>query len=969
MVRCGDTQDVISRTEADNRGATLPQIAAFGPFRLRTTQRVLEKDGVALKIGSRALDLLVTLVERAPDVVIKRDLISRVWGNLVIDESSLRWHIASLRKTLGDDESGARYVTNVAGRGYCFAAPVTWTAAAAISRETEVTPVSVPRLPRRPLRMVGRDGTVRDLAKRLREQRFISIVGAGGIGKTTVALAVAHEVFSEFAGAVHFLDLASIEDPQLVGAAVASQLGLSVVSENPLPVILAFLRERCLLLVFDSCERVIETAAALAENIFRDAPQVHILATSRESLRAEGERVHHLSPLECPPRDTVSLTATRALDFPAVQLFVEQISASGAAFELNDEESAIIAEICRRLDGIALALELAASRVGVYGVKGIAALLEDEFRLRWRGRRTALPRHQTLGATLDWSYNLLSETERLTLRRLAVFVGAFSLEATVAVVGENLDSTEVTEILATLVDKSLVTLDTSATMRYRLLDTTRAYAWQKLSESGEHTKIARGHAEYLTYRLERFKAGTLLTLNPGSVEFFAEHLANVRAALHWSFSERGDTAIGVRLTAASAPLFFALSFLTECVAWTERAMRGLDSASCGTQLELELQTRFSLALMFTKGNVPAAHSAIVRALELAENLKDARSQLLLFDALYTFETRSGDFCRLAELGTRFEGAAKQIKDPLGDAIAHSLAATTSCYLGHYKKVPIHARIALSHPAHSSRLSAVPYVYIHRIGARIVLSLSLWMLGFPDQAVEAAGQSLNDATDLGTPATIAHTLASILFVYLRAGEWLTAEQLIARLTDQVAKHGLSAYQPVATGWQGCLAVLRGDPSRGIEQLQTALAAMRENGYELHRGVFSGALVEALAKSGRTELAQSTICETLTWAEGHCRSADLPELLRINAEILIATSPANTTGAEACFMNSLELAREQSALSLELRTAMSIARLWAENGEVKEALGLLAPIHSRFTEGFHTSDLLAAANLLDELRSRG
>jgi predicted ATPase len=199
--------------------------------------------------------------------------------------------------------------------------------------------------------------------------------------------------------------------------------------------------------------------------------------------------------------------------------------------------------------------------------------------------------------------------------------------------------------------------------------------------------------------------------------------------------------------------------------------------------------------------------------------------------------------------------------------------------------------------------------------------------------------------------------------------LTAEQLIARLTDQVAKHGLSAYQPVATGWQGCLAVLRGDPSRGIEQLQTALAAMRENGYELHRGVFSGALVEALAKSGRTELAHTTICETVTWAEGHCRSADLPELLRINAEILIATSPANTTGAEACFMNSLELAREQSALSLELRTAMSIARLWAENGEVNEALGLLAPIHSRFTEGFHTSDLLAAANLLDELRSRG
>src|ERR1700677_2670713 len=236
MVRCGDTQDVISRTEADNRGATLPQIAAFGPFRLRTTQRALEKDGVALKIGSRALDLLVTLVERAPDVVIKRDLIARVWGNLVIDESSLRWHIASLRKPLGDDESGVRYVTNVVGRGYCFAAPVTWTTGAPIAVEGEATSPRATRLPRHPLRMVGRDGAVRDVRKRLIEQRFVSIVGAGGIGKTTVALAVAHELLAEFPGAIHFLDLAAVEDPRLVAGALASELGLSVVSDNPLPV-------------------------------------------------------------------------------------------------------------------------------------------------------------------------------------------------------------------------------------------------------------------------------------------------------------------------------------------------------------------------------------------------------------------------------------------------------------------------------------------------------------------------------------------------------------------------------------------------------------------------------------------------------------------------------------------------------------------------------------------------------------
>src|ERR1700683_2108843 len=615
MVQRGETPEEPARTDSPKHDSALPRVAAFGPFRLRATERVLEKDGIALKIGSRALDILVALVERAPDVVINRELISRVWGKLVIDESSLRWHIASLRKTLGDDESGARYVTNVVARGYCFAAPVIWTAAAPTTSESLAASLSVPRLPRRPLRMVGRDDTVRDLAKRLREQRFVSIVGAGGIGKTTVAIAVAHEVLSEFDGAVQFLDLAAIENPQLVGGALASQLGLSVVSENPLRVILASLRERRVLLVLDNCEHVIEAVAALAENIFRDAPQVHILATSRESLRAQGERVHHLSPLKFPPPESASLTATQALGFPAVQLFVEQVAASGYAFELNDEDAPTIAEICRRLDGIALALELAASRVGVHGVQAIASLLENEFRLLWRGRRTALPRHQTLRATLDWSYNLLSETERLTLRRLAIFVGAFSLEAALAVVGEDLDPAEVTETLATLVDKSLVALDTTATMRYRLLDTTRAYARQKLAESGEHATIARRHGEYFTYCLERFKVSAALASSRAAINFFVENLGNVRTALEWSFSEHEDSEIGVRLTAAAAPLFLELTLLGECNAWSERAMRDLDSASRGTRLELELQACFGFALLYTKGSVLAAHSALVRALE------------------------------------------------------------------------------------------------------------------------------------------------------------------------------------------------------------------------------------------------------------------------------------------------------------------------------------------------------------------
>ena len=476
-------------------------VASFGSFRLDATERVLERNGIPLKIGSRALDILIALLQRAPEVVGKRDLIRRAWGRLVVDDVGLRVQVAALRKLLSDGDSSVSRIANIPGRGYCFAGAVTWSVSEAAARKT---PPAAPQLPREPLLMVGRDPAVRELTAQLKKWRFVSIVGPGGIGKTIVALALAHRMLGEFQGAVHFLDLAGLEDPRLLESMLASQLGVVAVSDQPLPAILTFLREQGMLLVFDSCEHIIGAVAALTENIFRDAPDVHILTTSREALRAEGEQVHHLPPLECPPDYAEPLTAVQALSFPAVELFVKQVANSVHPFELTDADAPIVAEICRRLDGIALALELAASRVGAHGVRGVASLLDKHFRLLWRGRRTALPRHQTLSATLDWSYNLLSRIEQLVFRRLAIFVGGFSLAAALRVASEGLDPAELTETVATLVDKSLVTSGGGTAARYRLLETTRAYACQKLGESGEDETIARRHCEQLTEALEEF---------------------------------------------------------------------------------------------------------------------------------------------------------------------------------------------------------------------------------------------------------------------------------------------------------------------------------------------------------------------------------------------------------------------------------------------------------------------------------
>ena len=950
-------------TPAISPSALGGKIASFGPFRLHATERLLEQNGTPLKIGSRALDILITLLEHAPEVVSKRDLMRRVWGQLLVDEVSLRVHVNALRKRLGPGDSSVSYITNIPGRGYCFTGAVNWEKAEATPRKVSR---AAPQLPREPLLMVGRDNAIRELTALLKKQRFVSIVGAGGIGKTTIALTLAHRMLAEFEGAVHFLDLGAAEDSRLVASLLASQLGLVAVSDQPLPLILTHLRELRMLLVFDSCEHLIEAVAAMTENIFRDAPRVHILVTSREALRAEGEQVHHLPPLECPPY-TESLTATQALGFPAVQLFVKQVAHSGHAFELTDIDAPIVAEICRRLDGIALAVELAAARVGVHGVQGTASLLDQQFRLLWHGRRTALPRHQTLSATLDWSYNLLSPTEQLVLRRLAVFVGGFSLEAALDVVAESLDPAELTETLATLVDKSLVTSDRTTAMRYRLLDTTRAYAWQKLTASGEDPKVLCRHCEHMIHALERFGATIWALPSPGSIDFFRLNLSNVRAALEWSFSAQGDSGLGAKLASVSACLFFQAGLLPECAAWTERAIEVLETLSKGTRLELELLACFATSFMITRGNVPAARTALVRALDIAERLNTTPMQQLYFLlALYKWQVRSGDFRGLRELTARIETVTPEISDPAADAIAHAYIANTYYHTGENREVRRHVQIALAAPVHLSKLNQAS-VWQFR-GMQSILSVSLWVLGYPEQAAAMIEEVLQEAENLDQPDALCYKLIPGVMLYIDTGDWRRAEQLIHQLSTVATKHELLTYVRASVGWQGCLAVSRGDLLRGIELLQTALAALHENGYELYRPQLSLTLVEGLAKIGERELAYSTICEAVTWAETRGRVLSFIELSRVKGEILTSISRQHTSEGEACLLQSLQLARERGLLSLELRTGISLARLWAGRAQRDKALELLDPIFDRFSEGFQTRDLVAAANFLQQLRSR-
>jgi predicted ATPase/DNA-binding winged helix-turn-helix (wHTH) protein len=937
------------------------RVAAFGPFCLHTAERTLEKNGQPLKIGSRALDILLVLVERSPEVVTKRELIAQVWGNYPIEDGALRFSIAALRTALGEDErSTVRYVVNVRGRGYCLATPVLWGPSTAPRPNVLAAPLL---LPRKPLTMIGRDDELAQITRQIHEHRFVSIIGAGGIGKTTLAIGVAHQLLAAFPQAICFIDFGGVADARLVAATLASSLGIPVVSDQPTQAILSAIRDRRMLLVLDSCEHVVEGAAVLAESIYREARHVHILTTSREALRAEGEHVHHLPALTYPPEDLERLTAQHALTFSAAQLFVKEVGNHVKDFDLRDEDAPAVAQICRRLDGIALALELAACRVGVYGIQGTAALLDKQFRL-WRGRRTSLPRHQTLTATLDWSYHLLSEIEQLTLRRLAVFLGGFALEAAVEVVTDGLDPEDVTETLATLVDKSLVVLDDATSMRYRLLDTTRDYAWRKLQESGESVQIERRFCEQLTRRLEDCKPSVAMRSSRESVDFVAANLRSLRSALEWSLANPDAAALGARLVGAAAALLIELNLLTECVTCAERAIGLLDEANKGSAIELEIQTCLALALIATKGNVQASYDALIRALQLADHQQDAPMQLLLVHGLYKWTMRSGDFRRLMELTLRTQSAARPIADPAADAIAKAVTAITCFFIGDNRESAALSQLALAAPLHGSQLN-LSLGTVNSPGVLSTLARSLWRQGFPDQAVATGERAVSLATEGDHPASLCHVLMSSIVVPLKIGDLERADELIQQLMACAAKHRLLTYERAAVGWQGRLAILRNDLAGGIDLLSGALACMHEDGYELYRPSMTGALSEALAKAGRVELAYSTICEAVTWCETRERCHELLDLRRLKADILMMISP-DVPEATDLLLSALRASHQRGLLSLELRSAISLAKLWRAEGEAWKGFELLTEVYGRFSEGFQTRDLLIAAELREQLR---
>ena len=730
---------------------------AFGRFVLVPAQQLLLEAGKPVQLGARALEILSALLERAGDLVTKEELVARAWPDTVVHEGNLKVHIAAIRRVLADGQDDSRYVVNVAGRGYRFVAPVSICESAVPSaprssalKSDRPTPLS---------RVFGRADVIDATRTLLSERRFVTIVGPGGIGKTTVAQAIAAAGSNEDPPV--FVDLAPMSDPRLLPSSIAALLGVASHAENPLPHLLQFLKDKSLLLVLDSCEHLLEAVADFAESLLTFAPGLRLLSTSREPLRAAGEVVRRLPPLEIPPESS-ALNAAEAEGFSAIALFVERARAGSGTFTLRDADVPHVIEICRRLDGNALAIELAAGRVDAFGIDGVASRLVDRFNLLKGGRRTALPRHQGLGATLDWSYNLLPDSERAVLRRLSVFVGPFTLEAAGAVAADtSTSSADVAYCVANLVAKSLVSAETNnGHTRYRLLDTTSAYARELLERSNQRAEYAARHAQYFCELLERARVELVGQDALTWLSTYGRQIDNVRRALDWSFSELGNGPLGVALTIAAVPLWLNLSLMGECQQRVRRALEQVTSSAERAPLrEMQLSSALGVTL-YSMGSRAESKTAWQNTLTHANRLKNSDFRLRALWGLWTVCITGSEHRSGLELAREFGSVAEEAADAQALLVSERLIGTSQHFLGDQAAARAHLERMLTHyPKGSGSADVIRFQFDQAIASRSYLSRVLWLQGYPEQAARATERGLSDAEQLGHSQSICYSIGS------------------------------------------------------------------------------------------------------------------------------------------------------------------------------------------------------------------
>lgn len=946
-----------------------PRSFSFGPFLLVPERQLLLQADAPVRIGGRALDILAALVERPGEPVSKHELMARVWPKTVVEDCNLKVNIAALRRALGDEPGMARYIATVTGRGYRFVAPVRAGGLPGASLPSAGVAAPAHNLPFPRSRIFGRGDAIDAIRRDFDVSRLVTIVGPGGIGKTTVALAVAERAIGSFKDGVWLVDFSLLNDARLTPNAIATAIGLPASSADMSGALCDYLGQRQMLLVLDSCEHLIDAVANCIDRILAQAPSVKILVTSRAPLQLDGERIRRLPGLGT-PSSCVQLSAQEALAFPAVQLFVDRATDRLESFELRDAEAPAVAEICSRLDGLALAIEFAATRIDAFGVGGLLKQLDDRFHVIV-GRRAGPQRHRTLAATLDWSYGLLSADEAALLRAVSVFAGVFDMEGASAVSG--LPAAEASIALAELVAKSLLAVDLDgAGVTYRLLETTRSYGFDKLKASGGGQATRQRHAEHLCQVLDRANVEWSKSAVPEWGAVYGRYLDDLRGALAWARRGADTRSLRIRLTVAGLLLWNHFSHTEECRAHVSEAVAALDAAGlAGSAFEMQLKAWLGGATMFTQGLMSQAMDAMKRALEIANQRGDVEYRFRCLRLMGVHQL----FCGENDEGMQtIQQLAAVAAAEMPSAVPEAEAALgfAEFFTGQFQSVQprLERRRELDLKDIDNAQRArhhVRYLSDRIVNVGNVLSHVLWLTGSPDAALRMTNETVAHGERTEHHLSLGNALSWAAPVFYWTGRHEACARCVAQLDELAARHGFAVRRPIAMFYGAALACTRPDVSSAeIDALTEAVTEFRATGNLARLPFYLGVLADFSARLGRIGEAEVTIQAALDRAAAKNEQWCMPELLRIRASILAAGGQADAAASQ--LLAAMSLARKMGALAWQLRAANDLARLLRNRSKVDEARRILLPVIAAFTEGHDTRDLVEAARLQAVLTGR-
>jgi predicted ATPase/DNA-binding winged helix-turn-helix (wHTH) protein len=932
---------------------------SFGATMVAPARRELLHNGEKVEVGDRAFDLLLFLVKSRGDIATKDAIITHVWPRRIVEENTVEGQISVLRRALGCDRTAIR---TISGRGYQF------TGELALSEAADSRPKHLGGhgvfVPADIAPILGRSDALADVCHAALHRRLVTLAGTGGIGKTRLALEAGRQLAPHFPDGVYVAELAATTSADFLPGAIAVALGFPLGDGTPsLDRLAPVLSTKRLLLILDNCEHLIADAAQICERLLCIAPGATVLATSREPLRICGEYIYRVPSLSVPPDENVP----GASEFGAIQLFAERAGdQSATAHDGNRSALSATIRICRQLDGIPLAIELAAACATSMPLEEIADRLNDRFRLLTRGSRTALPRQQTLRATLDWSYALLSATQRAILNRVSLFAGAFSVESAQALASTNeIPADAVFTAVLELVDKSLITaVPAQGKARFRLLETTRAYAREKLHAEGSWSNWRNRHAAYLLGIFQEAEKQAAARVDIDWDTRYAPHLEDLRAAVEWESSAEGDPYMAVDLTIAGIPLSMHLALLQECLARVDKALQLLSRASDPVgEREMKLFAARGMCLLCYEVGVRTSE-AFERVIDIAEETGNDTYQLLGIWGRWMCFYLNGQYTSMPALAEIFEGVASRSQWDCDKLAADRLSGMSKLFMGEVDVGLCRLDRAANSLLQLPRAQRMRFLYDERMLSHTSLSHALWFKGHVDQAKTAALQSLEDAREFDHPVSICYALSeAICTLAILIGDDLMLKEATDELAMQSRRHSIATWRARAEMWQGLIELRMGNSSAYSQIIYPAMTRIGSKRFYMSLTPFITATVEALAGYGKHAQAFELITPSVERAIVTKDECSLPELMRAKAELLsVSQEFVDDSAVESLFKEALANATRLGFLSWQLRCATGLASFYKSRNIRYSADDLIAPIYSRFEEGLDSKDLRAANALL-------